>query len=66
MATPIKDTPILRGKVARRFEALINESETKKVSIEERERIMSAGRNVRIFNSMAEYECFRADSTLTE
>ena len=62
MATPIKDTPILRGKVARRFEAIIKENETKKISPEARELIMKSGRNVQIFNSMADYERFRANS----
>lgn len=61
MATPIKDTPVLTGDVARRFEKLITQSETKTVSSEEYERIRNS-RNIPIFNSMAEYRAHRAST----
>jgi len=46
MATPIKDTPVLTGKDARRFEAWMKENEGKKVSPEELERMRSIYRRV--------------------
>ena len=57
MATPIKDTPVLTGKSARRFEKIIKENETKRVSSDERERIMAAYRRVKIIDK-------REDSTV--
>lgn len=60
MATPIKDTPVLTGKDARRFEAWMKENETKRVSPEEYERAMAVYRRVKVFNSMEEYEAHRA------
>ena len=40
MATPIKDTPILRGKDAVNFEKAMKEAETQKISSEEYHRII--------------------------
>lgn len=48
MATPIKDTPVLTGKDARRFEAWLKENEGKKISQEELERMRAIYRRVRI------------------
>lgn len=62
MATPIKDTPVLMGDVARRFEKIIAQNETKRVSSEEYNRIRNAGKNIPIFNSMADYEAYRASA----
>lgn len=62
MATPIKDTPVLMGDVARRFEKIIAQNETKRVSSEEYQRIREAGRNIPIFNSMAEYRASRVSA----
>jgi hypothetical protein len=62
MATPIKDTPILTGKDARRFDALMKENEGKKISQNERERIIAAGKKFQVVNSMEEYERHRAGS----
>lgn len=59
MATPIKPTPVLTGKDARRFEKMLKENETKRISAAELERIIAAGRNVKVFDSMAEYEQYR-------
>ncbi len=42
MATPIKETPILRGKDAQRFEKEIEENMQKKVSPEEYQRGIDA------------------------
>ena len=50
MATPIKDTPVLTGKAARRFESIIKENETKRISPEERERIMAIYRSVKVID----------------
>lgn len=63
MATPIKDTPVLTGKDARRFEAWMKENEGKKISQEERDRIMAAGKKFRVLNSMEDYERYCAGST---
>jgi hypothetical protein len=38
MATKIKETPILRGKNARRFQRIMEENKNKKVSRQEYER----------------------------
>ena len=62
MATPIKDTPVLMGDVARRFEKIIAQNETKRVTTEEYQRIRDAGKNIQIFNSMAEYRASRASA----
>ena len=42
MARPIKETPILKGKDARRFERALKENEKKSISSEERKRIHDA------------------------
>lgn len=41
MARPIKETPVLRGKDARRFEETIKRNETRKVSDAEYKRVMA-------------------------
>jgi len=48
MATPIKPTPVLRGKNARRFEENMLKAEQNPVSREEYERIMAVYRSVKI------------------
>lgn len=48
MARPIKDTPILKGKDARRFERAIQENERTKVPREEYERAMRNYRSIKI------------------
>lgn len=48
MASPIKETPVLTGKDARRFEAWIKESENKTVSPEELKRIRAVYKSVKI------------------
>ncbi|TAL46798.1 MAG: hypothetical protein EPN89_09795 [Methylovulum sp.] len=63
MATPIKDTPVLTGKDARRFEAWMKENEGKKVSPEEYARIKDAGKKMRVFNNMEDYERYCASSS---
>lgn len=63
MATKVKETPVLTGKDALRFERIIKENETKRVSAEEYERAKAAYRKIRIFNSMKEYEAYRAGQT---
>lgn len=50
MATPIKDTPVLTGRAAKRFEKIITENESKRVSDTERDRIMSVYRSVKIID----------------
>jgi hypothetical protein len=50
MATPIKETPVLTGKSARRFESIIKDNETKRISPEERERIMAIYHSVKIID----------------
>lgn len=54
MATPIKPTPVLRGKVARRFEEKMREAEQTPVSREEYNRIMSVYRSVQIVDKRDE------------
>lgn len=49
MATPIKPTPVLRGKDARRFEENMLKAEQNPVSREEYERIMAVYRSVKVF-----------------
>jgi hypothetical protein len=61
MATKVKDTPVLYGEDARRFEENMRKAEQNPVSDEEYQRIRAAGKRVRVFNSMAEYERYRAD-----
>lgn len=48
MATKIKDTPILYGKDAERFEENMRKSENTKASQDEYNRVISAFRNVKI------------------
>ena len=48
MATPIKPTPVLRGKEARRFEENMRQAEQNTVSRQEYECIMSVYRSVKI------------------
>jgi len=62
MARPIKDTPVLVGKNARQFETWMKKNESKKISSSEYARIKEAGRNIKVFNSMEEYERFNASS----
>ena len=47
MARPVKETPILRGKDAERFEKAMRENEKKTITPEEYERIMHARRTIR-------------------
>jgi|GEM_PF-1075180 len=49
MATPIKPTPVLRGKDARRFEENMLKAKQNPVSREEYERIMAVYRSVKVF-----------------
>lgn len=51
MALPIKDTPILTGEDAERFERIMAENEKKKVPREEYERAMEAYRKVKVIES---------------
>ena len=60
MARPVKDTPVLEGEDARRFEAWMAENEGKKISQDAKLRIERAGQKFRVFNSMKEYEEFNA------
>jgi hypothetical protein len=60
MATPIKDTPVLTGKDARRFDAWLKGNEGKKITKEERDRIIAAGTKIQVVNGMDEYERYRA------
>ncbi|ATG89476.1 hypothetical protein [Methylomonas koyamae] len=48
MATPIKPTPVLRGKDARRFEANMLKADRVAVSREEFERILAVYHSVKI------------------
>lgn len=41
MARPIKETPVLKGKDARKFEAELKKSESRKVSSENYKRAMA-------------------------
>lgn len=63
MATPIKDTPVLTGKDAQRFDAWLKNNEGKKITQEERDRIMAAGKKIRVVNGMDEYERYRAGTS---
>ncbi len=48
MARPIKETPILTGKDARRFEDAIKANESKKICQQEREKIMHSYRRFQV------------------
>lgn len=48
MAIPIKETPVLYGKDAERFQRIIKENETKKVPASEYERARQAYVNVKV------------------
>lgn len=48
MARPIKETPILRGKDAERFNKIIKENESKKVSASDYERAKQAYKNFKL------------------
>lgn len=48
MARPIKETPILTGEDARRFEEAIKENESKKVSSQEYEKTMDSYRRFEV------------------
>lgn len=54
MATPIKPTPVLRGKDARRFEENMREAENKPVSRDEYDRIMAVYRSVKVVDKRDE------------
>jgi len=54
MARPIKETPILRGKDAERFEKAMKENEKKTITPEEYERIMNARRTIRFVENKAD------------
>lgn len=62
MATPIKDTPVLTGKDAQRFDSLMKKNEGKKISKEERDRIFEAGKKFEIVNGMEAYKRARTGS----
>ncbi len=62
MARPIKDTPILMGEDARRFETWMKENESKKISDAEYSRIKEAGKSIKLFNSMEEYKTYNAST----
>lgn len=47
MAKPIKETPFLRGKDAKKFVARMNESQTQKATKEEYTRVMSNYRKIK-------------------
>jgi hypothetical protein len=48
MATPVKETPVLTGKDALRFEAWMKENETKKISKEALSKIKVAAKKFRL------------------
>jgi len=54
-ATPIKPTPFLRGKAARRFEENMRQAEQNPVSRQEYERIMSVYRSVKIVDKRIDF-----------
>jgi hypothetical protein len=54
MARPVKETPILRGKDAERFEKAMRENEKKTITPEEYERIMEAWRTIRVVDKRRE------------
>lgn len=51
MARPIKETPILTGKDADRFQRIIKENEHKKVPVSDYERAKKAYGNFQVINS---------------
>ena len=50
MATKVKETPILIGKDAIRFEKIIKENETKCISKEEYEKALTAFKKFKVIN----------------
>lgn len=48
MATKIKETPVLEGKDARRFEKIMKENENRKVPKEDYERAKEAYKNFKL------------------
>jgi len=48
MATPIKDTPVLTGKDAERFNRIMKENEPRKVPKEDYERARKAYKNFKL------------------
>lgn len=58
MATPVKDTPVLFGEDARRFrERMLNPPPASQEEIDRAHRVYE---RTRVFNSLEEYERFRA------
>ena len=51
MARPVKETPILTGKDAIRFEKAIKANEKKTISPDEHNRIISAWKKFRVVNN---------------
>lgn len=51
MARPVKDTPILRGKDARRFNAAIQESAVKKISSKEHKKLQDSFNKFKIVDA---------------
>jgi hypothetical protein len=50
MARRIKETPVLTGKDAQRFDQLIKANESKKISREEYSKVVSSYRRFRVVN----------------
>ncbi|WP_197488374.1 hypothetical protein [Methylomonas koyamae] len=50
MATPVKDTPVLTGKDALRFDAWLKANEGKKINPEAKARIQAASKKFRLVN----------------
>lgn len=50
MATPVKDTPVLTGEDARKFEQWMKENEGKKISPEAYKRIQEAAKKFRVIS----------------
>jgi hypothetical protein len=51
MARPVKETPILTGKDAKRFEEAIKANEKKTISPDEHKRIMAAWQKFKVINN---------------
>jgi hypothetical protein len=51
MAKPIKDTPVLSGKDARNFDALMEANKDKKVSSMDYARIKAAAKKFKLINA---------------
>lgn len=51
MATQVKDTPILLGKDAQRFNDAIKESAVKKISPEEREKLQESFKRFKVVDA---------------